>query len=54
MEWIEFDSGYDVCIESKRITVCNLTTRIINLDRIIAENHNKVNIKTLKLEWIHG
>ena len=46
MEWIESDSGYDVCIESKRITVCNLTTRIINLDQIIAEKHNKVNILT--------
>ena len=48
MEWIESDSGYDVCIESKRITVCNLTTRIMNLDQIIAEKHNKVNILT----WI--
>ena len=49
MEWIESDSGYDVCIESKRITVCNLTTRIINLDQIIAEKHNKVNILSSKL-----
>ena len=46
MEWIEYDSGYDVYIDSKRITVCNLTTRIINLDQIIAEKHNKVNILT--------
>ena len=54
MEWIESDSGYDVCIESKRITVCNLTTRIINLDQIIAEKHNKVNILTwVQKTWIN-